>query len=103
MMILNPPQGPGVPGAYEAQTANAEHEVLNEPTTVYLTLTAKLELWAAEILVEGKVVYRRPESTATNATATVSYALRVKAGGKWEVKVTKGVLAELHAVYQGGL
>ncbi len=91
-----------VPGETKAETANAEHEVLNESTMVYLSIVCKAEATAFEVLVDGKPVYTFPEETLATSSKNVLCSAKVKAKGKWEVKVTKGTLTEIKAVLQAG-
>ena len=93
----------GVPGAYEARSANESLEAsATETTTVYLSIKGKAEATAYEVISDGKAVYKVAEETLVAADVAFTHIFRIKAKGKWEVKVTKGTLAEIHSVYQAG-
>jgi|ERR1700722_308826 len=92
----------GTPGSYTSYNANEEHELPAETTTVYLSIKAKAEATIFEVLLETKPIYKFAEETPTVAGVDIAFPFRGRAKAKWEVKVTKGALAELHATYQSG-
>lgn len=99
----------GKPSSVGTPTASTERETGKEyePSatavmTVYLSVKLKAEKSAWEVLVEGKPIYVDASETLTVADLDQNYGFRVKAKGKWELKMTEGTAAEVHSVYQEG-
>jgi aerobic-type carbon monoxide dehydrogenase small subunit (CoxS/CutS family) len=71
-------------------------------TTVYLSIVAKAEATQFTILVDGKVVLSFSKAAVASTGKNLFATIRVKAKGRWEVKMIEGTLIELHATYQAG-
>jgi hypothetical protein len=93
----------GVPGVSTEREAGKEYEPsATAATTVYLSIKLKAEKSAWEVLVDGKPVYTDASETLLVADLDQTYGFRVKAKGKWELKMVEGTAAEVHSVYQEG-
>lgn len=97
------PSSVGTPaGAVERETGKEYEPSATAVTTVYLSVKLKAEKSAWEVLVEGKPVYTDTAETLVAADLDQNYGFRVKAKGKWELKMNEGAAAEVHSVYQEG-
>lgn len=93
----------GVPAAAVEREAGKEFEPsATAVTAVYLSVKLKAEKSAWEVLVDGKPIYTDASDTLAVGDLDQNYGFRVKAKGKWELKMNEGVAAEVHSVYQEG-
>lgn len=59
-------------------------------TTVYLSVLCKAESTVGEVLVSGVPVFFIRKETLVASSDNMHFVFRIKAGGKFEVKMTEG-------------
>lgn len=100
---IEKPKAPevGVPGEEKTITNLETQTVPAEPTTVYLTLSYKLETGnpTMSVTVDGKIIFKGSPKYPGTVQLVLPFTFRVKASGKWIVSAGTGI-EKITAVYQ---